>query len=161
AEEKPAAKKTARQKTEEDTKVAEKPDAKPKKTGNRGQNQTNARRGQADGQEKGDSRQASRGGLKNGKVGNAAVSNYPGKVRSKLARAARSVRAKGRGEVIVAFAVGSNGGVRSARVTRSSGVASVDKAALQAIRKASPFPPIPAGAGRSSWEFSIPLAFMR
>jgi protein TonB len=89
------------------------------------------------------------------------VSNYPGKVRSKLARVARSVRAKGRGEVVVAFAVGSNGGVRSARVTRSSGVASVDQAALQAIRKASPFPPIPANAGRSSWEFSIPLAFMR
>jgi protein TonB len=146
---------------EKQTAKPEKADAKPRKSGNGGQNQTNARRGQADGQEKGDSRQASRGGSKNGEVGNAAVSNYPGKVRSKLARIARSVRAKGRGEVIVAFAVGSNGGVRSARVARSSGVASVDKAALQAIRKASPFPPIPANAGRSTWEFSIPLAFMR
>ena len=104
---------------------------------------------------------SSRGGSKNGKVGNAAVSNYPGKVRSKLARAARSVRAKGRGEVIVAFAVSSNGNVRSARVARSSGVASVDQAALQAISKASPFPPIPDNAGRSTWEFSIPLAFKR
>jgi protein TonB len=146
---------------EKQTAKPEKADAKPRKSGNGGQNQTNARRGQADGQEKGDSRQASRGGSKNGEVGNAAVSNYPGKVRSKLARIARSVRAKGRGEVVVAFAVGSNGGVRSARVARSSGVASVDKAALQAIRKASPFPPIPANAGRSTWEFSIPLAFMR
>ena len=161
AEKKPAEKKPAKQKTEEGKKVAEKAEAKPKKSGNGGQNQTNARRGQADGQEKGDSKQASRGGSKNGEVGNAAVSNYPGKVRSKLARVARSVRAKGRGEVVVAFAVGSNGSVRSARVTRSSGVSSVDQAALQAIRKASPFPPIPAGAGRSSWEFSIPLAFMR
>jgi protein TonB len=161
AEKKPAEKKTAKQKTEEGQKVAEKAEAKPKKSGNGGQNQANGRRGQADGQEKGDSKQASRGGSKNGEVGNAAVSNYPGKVRSKLARVARSVRAKGRGEVVVAFAVGSNGGVRSARVTRSSGVASVDQAALQAIRKASPFPPIPANAGRSSWEFSIPLAFMR
>jgi protein TonB len=162
AEKKPAAeKKTAKQKTEEGKKVAEKGEAKPKKSGNGGQNQTDARRGQADGQEKGDSKQASRGGSKNGEVGNAAVSNYPGKVRSKLARVARSVRAKGRGEVVVAFAVGSNGSVRSARVTRSSGVSSVDQAALQAIRKASPFPPIPSGTGRSSWEFSIPLAFMR
>ncbi|MEP9389136.1 TonB family protein [Mesorhizobium sp. KR9-304] len=162
AAKKPAAeKKTAKQKSEEGKKVANKADAKPKKSGNRGQNQANAQRGQADGQEKGDSRQASRGGSKNGQVGNAAVSNYPGKVRSKLARVARSVRAKGRGEVVVAFAVGSNGGVRSARVTRSSGVASIDQAALQAIRNASPFPPIPANAGRSSWEFSIPLAFMR
>ena len=78
-----------------------------------GDNFSDAIRGQADGQEKGDNRQASRGGSKNGKVGNAAVSNYPGKVRSKLARVARSVRAKGRGEVVVAFAVGSNGSVRS------------------------------------------------
>ena len=148
-------------KAEEGKKIAEKTDVKPKQAGNGGQNQTNARRGQADGQEKGDSKQASRGGSKNGEVGNAAVSNYPGKVRSKLARIARSVRAKGRGEVVVAFAVGSNGGVRSARVARSSGVASVDQAALQAVRKASPFPPIPSNAGRSTWEFTVPLAFMR
>jgi protein TonB len=40
-------------------------------------------------------------------------------------------------------------------------VASVDQAALQAVRKASPFPPIPENAGRSSWEFSVPLAFTR
>ena len=162
AQKKTAEKQAAKpKKAEEGKKVAEKADAKPKKSGNGGQNETNARRGQADGQEKGDSRQASRGGSKNGEVGNAAVSNYPGKVRSKLARIARSVRAKGRGEVVVAFAVGSNGGVRSARVARSSGVASVDQAALQAIRKASPFPPIPENAGRSTWEFSIPLAFLR
>jgi protein TonB len=162
AQKKPAAeKKTAKQKTEAGKKVAEKADARPKKSGNKGRNEAKTVRGQADGQEKGDSRQASRGGSKNGEVGNAAVSNYPGKVRSKLARVARSVRAKGRGEVVVAFAVGSNGGVRSARVARSSGVSSVDQAALQAIRKASPFPPIPANAGRSTWEFSIPLAFMR
>jgi periplasmic protein TonB len=162
AQKKPAAeKKTAKQKTEAGKKVAEKADARPKKSGNKGRNEAKTVRGQADGQEKGDSRQASRGGSKNGEIGNAAVSNYPGKVRSKLARVARSVRAKGRGEVVVAFAVGSNGGVRSARVARSSGVSSVDQAALQAIRKASPFPPIPANVGRSTWEFSIPLAFMR
>jgi protein TonB len=162
APKKPAAeRKAAEKKKEEGKKVAEKADTNAKASGNRGKNQTEARRGQADGQEKGDSRQASRGGSKNGQVGNAAVSNYPGKVRSKLARASRSIRAKGRGEVVVAFAVGSNGSVRSARVARSSGVSAVDQAALQAIRKASPFPPIPQGAGRSSWEFSIPLAFMR
>src|SRR5690606_25784498 len=113
------------------------------------------------GQEKGDSRQASRGGSRNGEVGNAAASNYPGKVRSKLARVARSVRARGRGEVLVAFSVGLNGRVRSARVARSSGVDSVDQAALQAVRRASPFPPIPANAGRATWEFSVPLAFRR
>ncbi|HEY6633814.1 MAG TPA: TonB family protein, partial [Rhizobiaceae bacterium] len=150
AEEKtPAAeRKVAKPKAEDGKKVAEK--AKPKKSGSGGRSEANAQRGQADGQEKGDSRQASRGGSNNSQVGNAAVANYPGKVRSKLARVARSVRAKARGEVVVAFAVGSNGGVRAARVARSSGVASVDEAALQAIQKASPFPPIPPSAGRST-----------
>lgn len=156
ASEKPASKKAA-----EGKKTAEKAEPRQKPSGNGGNNQTNTRRGQADGQENGDSRQASRGGSKNGQVGNASVSNYPGKVRSKLARVARSVRAKGRGEVVVAFAVGSNGNVRGARVARSSGDASVDQAALNAVQKAAPFPPIPEGAGRSSWEFSVPLAFRR
>ncbi|MBX3582594.1 MAG: TonB family protein [Rhizobiaceae bacterium] len=148
-------------KADDGKKIADKARAKPKKSGNGGQNQANTRRGQADGQEKGDSRQASRGGSKKAVVGNAATSNYPGKVRSKLARIARSVRAKGKGEVVVAFAVGANGAVQSARVARSSGVTTVDQAALQAVRKASPFPPIPKSAGRSSWEFSVPLAFLR
>jgi protein TonB len=156
-----APKKEATRKAAEGKKIAETAEPRQTRSGNGGQNRSNARRGQTDGQENGDSRQASRGGSKKGQVGNAAVSNYPGKVRSKLARAARSIRARGSGEVIVAFAVGSNGGVRSARVTRSSGVASVDQAALQAVRKASPFPPIPANAGRAKWDFSIPLAFRR
>lgn len=161
APKKEAAEKPAQKRAAEGKKTAEKAETSRKRAGNGGQNQSNARRGQADGQENGDSRQASRGGSKNGQVGNAATSNYPGKVRSKLARVARGVRANGRGEVVVSFAVSSNGGVRSARVSRSSGDAGVDQAALQAVRKAAPFPPIPEGAGRSSWEFSIPLAFRR
>ncbi|MEW9805226.1 TonB family protein [Mesorhizobium sp. ZMM04-5] len=152
----------ARPKKVEDSKnVAEKPTAKPRRSGDGGRNQASAKRGAADGQARGDNRQASRGGSRNGEAGNAAVSNYPGKVRSKLARVARAVRAKGRGEVVVTFAVSSNGSVHAARIARSSGVGSVDQAALQAVRKAAPFPPIPATAGRSTWEFSIPLAFIR
>ena len=141
--------------------TAERSNTERKQSGRGGQNQAEARRGQADGSDNGDNRQASRGGSRNGQVGNAAVSNYPGKVRSKLVRASRSVRARGRGDVVVSFAIASNGSVRSARVSRSSGDASVDQAALQAVRKAAPFPPIPDGAGRSSWNFDIPLAFRR
>jgi len=161
APKKEAAETKPEKKVAEGKKAAEKAEPKKTRSGNGGQSQANTRRGQADGQEKGDSKQASKGGSKNGEVGNAAVSNYPSKVRSKLVRAARSVRAKSKGEVVVSFAVGSSGNVQSARVARSSGVASVDQAALQAVRKAAPFPPIPANAGRSSWEFSVPLAFMR
>lgn len=154
-------KKQAAKKTDEGRKIAEKAQAKSRKSGSGGQNETDSRRGQADGREDGDNRQASRGGSRNGKTGNAAVSNYPGKVRAKLSRAARKLRAKGRGEVLVAFAVGTGGNVKSVRIARSSGVASVDEAALSAVRKAAPFPPIPDDAGRSSWEFSVPLAFAR
>jgi protein TonB len=154
-------KKQATKKTDEGKKAAEKAQAKSRKSGSGGQNETDSRRGQADGQEKGDNRQASRGGSKNGKVGNAAVTNYPGKVRSKLARAARSIRMKKSGEVVVAFSVNASGGVSSARIQSSSGVSEIDQAALQALRKAAPFPPIPENAGRSSWQFSVPLAFSR
>jgi protein TonB len=156
----PAAERQPPKKAEQG-RTAKKSTAEKRTAGKGGQNQANARRGQSDGQENGDSGQASRGGSRNGAVGNAAVSNYPGKVRSKLVRASRSVRARGRGDVVVSFAVASNGSVRSARVSRSSGDAAVDQAALQAVRKAAPFPPIPAGSGRSSWQFDIPLAFRR
>ncbi len=154
-------KKQATKKTDEGRKTIEKAQAKARKSGNGGQNEIDSRRGQADGQEKGDSRQASSGGSRTGKVGNAAVSNYPGKVHSKLARAARSIRMKKTGEVVVAFSVNASGGVSAARIQSSSGVSEIDQAALQALRKAAPFPPIPENAGRSSWQFFVPLAFSR
>jgi protein TonB len=98
-------------------------------------------------------------------AGNAAVSNYPGKVASKLRRSLRYPReARGgklRGEVLVSFVVGSNGSVSSVRVARSSGSPVLDQAAGDAVRRAAPFPPIPADAGRSNWTFSVPLAFTR
>lgn len=165
-EKKPAAeKKTAKQKIETGRKVAEKAEARPKKSGDGGQNQANARRGQADGQKKGDSRQASRGGSKNGEVGNAAVSNYPGKVVAKLKRAMRTISkrtlSKAQNELRVAFTVSASGGVSGIRIASSSGSAEVDQAALALVRRAAPFPPIPPEAGRSSWQFAVPLGIFR
>ncbi|MCX2721418.1 energy transducer TonB [Roseibium salinum] len=96
-------------------------------------------------------------------AGNAAVSNYPGKVASKLRRSVRyPASAKRRnitGVVEVAFVVNSSGSVGSIRVVQSSGHAELDKAALDTVRRAAPFPQIPAGAGRTSWPFSVPLSF--
>jgi protein TonB len=162
-EQKRAAEKQAAKpkKAEQDEKVAEK--AKLKKSGSGGQNQADTRRGQADGQEKGDSKQASRGGSKNGQIGNASVSNYPGKVASKLRRSLRypaeAKRQKLRGTVQVSFVVSASGGVGSVRVVSSSGSSVLDKAAVETVRRAAPFPAIPEGAGRSTWPFSVPLAF--
>ncbi|MDP3525329.1 MAG: TonB family protein [Hoeflea sp.] len=98
-------------------------------------------------------------------AGNAAVSNYPGKVASKLRRSLRypqEARRQGiRGEVVVSFVVASNGGVSNVRIARSSGSPVLDGAAAEAVRRAAPFPQIPADAGRSSWAFSVPLGFTR
>ncbi|MBW3097716.1 energy transducer TonB [Pseudohoeflea coraliihabitans] len=97
--------------------------------------------------------------------GNAAISNYPGKVASKLRRALRFPREARRqrlkGDVVVSFVVAGNGGVSSIRIARSSGVAILDEAAREAVRRAAPFPPIPREAGRKSWRFSVPLGFTR
>jgi periplasmic protein TonB len=98
-------------------------------------------------------------------AGNARVSNYPGKVASKLRRALRypreAKRDRLRGTVVVSFTVSQNGSVGGVRVARSSGSSVLDRAAAEAVRRAAPFPAIPAGAGRSNWAFSVPLAFTR
>ena len=98
-------------------------------------------------------------------AGNAAVSNYPGKIASKLRRSLRypreAQRQRIRGDVVVSFVVTGNGGVSGIRVLRSSGSQILDGAATDAVRRAAPFPPIPARAGRSTWSFSVPLGFTR
>ena len=77
--------------------------------------------------------------------GNAAISNYPGKVQSKIHRT-RQRRSSGRGKVLVRFSVTRNGGLGSVAVARGSGVQSVDSMAIDHIRRAAPFPPPPPGA---------------
>ena len=93
------------------------------------------------------------------------LSNYPGKVAAKLRRALRypaeAKRQKLRGQVRVSFVVSAGGGVSSIRVVSSSGSPILDRAALETVRRAAPFPSIPDGAGRSSWPFTVPLAFNR
>ncbi|WP_353645678.1 TonB family protein [Mesorhizobium sp. WSM2239] len=134
-------------------------------TGSGGNAKTDARRGQTDGQAKGNTASNSRGGSRQSATGNAAVSNYPGKIVSKLRRALRypaeAKRNKLRGEVRVAFTVSAGGGVGGVRIVRSSGSPVLDKAAIETVRRAAPFPAIPEGAGRSSWPFTVPLAFTR
>ena len=53
------------------------------------------------------------------------------------------------------------GGVGGVRIVRSSGSPVLDKAALETVRRAAPFPAIPESAGRSNWPFTVPLAFAR
>ncbi|MGE0501848.1 MAG: TonB family protein [Rhizobiaceae bacterium] len=164
-ETKPAAKKPVERKAaaKPEPKAAERPAAKARsKAGSGGNNAGDARRGAADGEASGTTAAAGKKG-KTSTAGNASVSNYPGKVVSKLRRALRypaEARAKRlKGEVQVAFTVSANGSVGGIRVVRSSGSPVLDKAAIDTVRRAAPFPAIP--DGRANWPFTVPLAFVR
>lgn len=136
-----------------------------KKAGEAGNQAKTEIKGQADGVEKAAARAATGAKGSARQAGNAAVSNYPGKVRRKLNRAfrypAEAKRQGLRGVAHVSFTVTSGGGLAGVRIAKSAGSALLDEAALDAVRRAAPFPAIPAGAGRDKWVFTIPLEFKR
>ena len=143
------------QKSKAKDRVAKKPSPKPSNAGDGGkQRATNSK-----------SSSGTATAKRNTAAGNAAVSNYPGKVASKLRRSLRypreAKRQRIRGEVVVSFVVTGNGGVSNIRIARSSGFPVLDEAARDAVRRAAPFPSIPPNDGRSSWPFSVPLGFTR
>lgn len=105
------------------------------------------RRGQSDGQTEARANQGGERNTPGARQGNAAASNYPGIVMQKISRTRRP-RVGQRGSAIVGFTVSASGGVASVRILRSSGNAQIDRAALQHIHRASPFPPPPQGATR-------------
>ncbi|WLR97827.1 energy transducer TonB family protein [Shinella sumterensis] len=131
-----------------------------RKAGEDGKARENATRGEVDGSA--DVKAGAVGGQKKGNstmAGNAAVSNYPGKVRSKINRAKRRVSGGDRGSVVVSFTVGAGGQASGVRVARSSGSGALDNAAVEAVMRAAPFAKIPEASGRSSWAFTVPIVF--
>ena len=78
------------------------------------------------------------------KAGNAARSNYAGKINRKITRVRRP-KTRDVGTVKVTFKIAPNGQLAAARVSKSSGNAALDKAALDLIRRAAPFPKPPFG----------------
>ena len=106
----------------------------------------NARKGAQMGQDKAPAAAAAGGsGAQAAQAGNAARSNYPGLVLRKIERT-RKPATRARGTVVVAFRVAPSGGLASARVAKSSGDPLLERAALDHIRRAAPFPAPPAGA---------------
>lgn len=142
--------------------AAERNAKKAKTAGQNGSSDANARKGRADGSDKA-APGSSTGKGKASAAGNAAVSNYPGKVRGRIARAAgkipRSLKSKAKGDVVVSFTVSASGGLGSVSIARSSGLAELDSAAIAAVRRAAPFPKIP--DGRASWQFTVPISVRR
>ncbi|AML51799.1 cell envelope integrity protein TolA [Falsihalocynthiibacter arcticus] len=119
----------------------------PPKAGPKGNNtKENAAAGTLDGQK--EAKSATKGvtsSKKNSSGGNAATSNYPGKVFNKIKRAPRK-KVNVKGEALVSFEIASNGGLVSVSLARSSGSEALDRAAVSQIKSAAPFPSPPEGA---------------
>lgn len=120
---------------------------------------TNKGSSKADKNKKGDSQDASQGNSRKKVKGNAATSNYKGLVQRKLERAKKRVHVAAKGTVIVSFTISANGSVVNLRVRKSSGKPAIDKGALDIVRRASPFPAIPAETGLNSYPVSVPMTF--
>jgi len=86
------------------------------------------------------------------------VQRYAGIVRARIARNRPSSRGR-RGTAVVRFAISRGGGLRYARLARSSGDRALDRAALASVRRASPFPRPPRGMSAAQLTFSIPFRF--
>jgi protein TonB len=98
------------------------------------------------------------GRLENG--GSADVSSYRSRVFAHLQRFKSYPSGAGRasGAASVHFVLSASGSVTSASLGRSSGNSAFDQAAVSMVRRASPFPPIPPGLGRSL-SFNAPIRF--
>ncbi len=78
---------------------------------------------------------------------------YASKVHAAIARHRRKV-AGASGSATVTFAIGPAGGIRAARISRSSGKTQLDQAALATVRSAAPLPAPPQGA-KSTYSIQI------
>ncbi len=63
------------------------------------------------------------------------------------------------GRVLISFTLSKNGRVHDLAVKTSSGYETLDDAAIQAVKNAGPFPPIPEKLGRETIAFKLPLSF--
>lgn len=63
------------------------------------------------------------------------------------------------GTVVVRFVIEKDGRLRELSVAESSGIERLDTAALETLRKVTPFEPIPDVLGRDEWPISVPIAF--
>lgn len=95
--------------------------------------------------------------------GRASFSNYAGRIAAHLRRYKRYPDSAGRsrGTVRVSFAVSRSGALRSVRIVSGSGNAALDRAAIRMVRRAAPFPRMPANINRQSASFSVPIRFSR
>ncbi|MCU0910748.1 MAG: TonB family protein [Rhodobacteraceae bacterium] len=67
----------------------------------------------------------------------------------------------GSGTARVSLTVGRDGRLQGVGLAASSGSAALDRAALEAVRRAGRFPPAPAELDKASYVFAVPMTFRR
>ncbi len=85
------------------------------------------------------------------------MADWGGRIRAQIARSAP--RSNARGTATLHLTVARDGRLVNASLSNSSGNASVDQAALDAVRRAGRFPAAPAGLTAAQYSFNLPLRF--
>jgi len=85
---------------------------------------------------------------------------YLGQVRKTLERAKVNPRSAQSGTVLVRFTVGPQGELLSRTIEQSSGSKILDDAAMAALDRAAPFPPLPQEIASGPLEVQVPFRFM-
>ena len=147
----PVKKKPKKKKVERKKPEKKKAKKKTKRTKKTAKTKGNSKKG-AGGRSKGG------GGKSKSRASSGAVNAYGGRVRARILSRAPS-GGGGKGRTVVSFGVSKSGGLRFVRVSRSSGNPGLDRKALSAVRRASPFPKPPSGASNRQLTFSISFRF--
>lgn len=85
---------------------------------------------------------------------------YLGKVNEQVQRSKVNPRSRTTGVVLVRFTIGTDGSLLSKDVVGSSGAEVLDQAAIAALERAAPFPPIPAEVSATPMTFKQSFRFM-
>ncbi|AHB49252.1 biopolymer transporter TonB [Hyphomicrobium nitrativorans NL23] len=88
------------------------------------------------------------------------VGLYLGKINEQVQRSKVNPRSRRTGTVVVKFTVGTDGALLSKDVMTSSGAEVLDRAAIAALERASPFPPIPPDVSRDPMTFTQSFRFV-
>lgn len=96
-------------------------------------------------------------------AGQEAFANFAGQIASHLSRHKRfpDDARRARGVVRITFTVLEDGSVTGIAVAESSGNAVLDRAAVAMVRRAEPFPEIPAEMARRTARFTVPIRFSK
>lgn len=93
-------------------------------------------------------------------VSNPAQLDYMRAVRAHLSKFIVKPAPRHAGQTLVSFTIRADGTLATVEVAKSSGHGDLDSAAILSVKKAAPFPPIPAAFGKKILLFTVPFAFV-